>query len=169
MVLPPALLFYYIYLFNLREAKYFVNMNNKYDSIINLPHHMSKKRPQMPLSDRAAQFLAFAALTGYDSAIKETARYTDVRPELDEPELALLDRRFQLLSEHLSEEPLIVMTCFVPDARKSGGAFTSIRGVIDEIDESGRIIIMRDGTKIKMDDVLELDSELFQRLENRPG
>ena len=143
-------------------------MNSKYDGIINLPHHTSKKHPRMPLSDRAAQFLPFAALTGYDAAINETARYTDVRPELDEPELALLDRRFQLLSEHLSEEPLIAMTCFVPDARKPGGAFVTIRGVIDEIDESGRIIIMRDGTKVSMDDVLELDSELFGHLENRP-
>lgn len=144
-------------------------MNSKYGSIINLPHHTSKKHPRMPLSDRAAQFLPFAALTGYDAAISETARYTDVRPELDEPELALLDRRFQLLSEHLSEEPLVVLTCFVPDARKSGGAFATIRGVIDEIDESGRIIIMRDGTKVSMDDVLELDSELFGHLENQPG
>lgn len=76
-------------------------MNNRYDEIINLPHHVSKTRPQMPMSDRAAQFAPFAALTGYDSAIKETGRLTNERIELDEEALTALDRKYQLLMDVL--------------------------------------------------------------------
>ena len=47
-------------------------MKKQYDDIIHLPHHVSKIRPQMSMQDRAAQFSPFAALTGYDAAIKET-------------------------------------------------------------------------------------------------
>ena len=73
-----------------------MRMNNRYDEIINLPHHVSKTRPQMPMSDRAAQFAPFAALTGYDSAIKETGRLTDERIELDVEALTALDMKYQL-------------------------------------------------------------------------
>ena len=68
-------------------------MNGKYDEIMGLPHHVSKTRPQMPMSDRAAQFAPFAALTGYDAAIKETGRLTDERIELDEGALTALNMR----------------------------------------------------------------------------
>ena len=80
-------------------------MKTKYEEIINLPHHVSKTRPQMPMSDRAAQFAPFAALTGYDSAIKETGRLTDERIELDEEALTALNMRYQLLMDALNEEP----------------------------------------------------------------
>ena len=80
-------------------------MNGKYDEIMGLPHHVSKTRPQMPMSDRAAQFAPFAALTGYDSAIKETGRLTDERIELDEEALTALDMKYQLLMDAL-DEPL---------------------------------------------------------------
>ena len=80
-------------------------MNGKYDEIMGLSHHVSKTRPQMPMSDRAAQFAPFAALTGYDSAIKETGRLTDERIELDEGALTALNMRYQLLMDALDEEP----------------------------------------------------------------
>ena len=51
-----------------------IDERSKYDDIINLPHHVSATRPRMPVGDRAAQFSPFAALTGYDAAIKDTAR-----------------------------------------------------------------------------------------------
>ena len=73
------------------EGRCRIHMNNRYDEIINLPHHVSKTRPQMPMSDRAAQFAPFAALTGYDAAIKETGRLTDERIELDVEALSTLD------------------------------------------------------------------------------
>ena len=74
-------------------------MKNDYDDIINLPHHVSSTRPQMSMIDRAAQFSPFAALTGYDAAIKETGRLTDEKIELDEEALSNLNMKFQILFE----------------------------------------------------------------------
>ena len=88
-------------------------MNGKYDEIMGLPHHVSKTRPQMPMSDRASQFAPFAALTGYDAAIKETGRLTDERIELDEGALTALNMRYQLLMDALDEEPEVEITYFL--------------------------------------------------------
>lgn len=88
---------------------------NQYEDIINLPHHVSTTRPQMPMSDRAAQFSPFAALTGYDAAIKETGRLTDTKIELDDEELHNLNLKFQFLVEHLKDEPEVAVTYFKAD------------------------------------------------------
>ena len=140
-------------------------MNGKYDEIMGLPHHVSKTRPQMPMSDRAAQFAPFAALTGYDSAIKETGRLTDERIELDEGALTALNMRYQLLMDALDDEPEVTITYSQPDERKAGGKFVSAVGAVKKIDDFERRITMRDGTRIPMDDVLSIDGELFSSLE----
>ena len=106
-----------------------MRMNNRYNEIINLPHHVSKTRPQMPMSDRAAQFAPFAALTGYDSAIKETGRLTDERIELDEEALTALDMKYQLLMDAFDDAPEVTSTFFQPDERKAGGKYASQVGV----------------------------------------
>lgn len=97
------------------------NDTHKYDDIINMLHHISSKRPRMAMIDRAAQFSPFAALTGYDATVKETARLTDSRIELDDYEKLALDERLQLIQEHLREKPEVEITFFQPDERKSGG------------------------------------------------
>ena len=140
-------------------------MNGKYDEIMRLPHHVSKTRPQMPMSDRAAQFAPFAALTGYDAAIKETGRLTDERIELDVEALSALDMKYQLLMEALDEAPEVTITYFQPDERKAGGKYVSAVGAVKKIDDFERRITMRDGTRIPMDDVLSIDGELFSSLE----
>lgn len=140
-------------------------MNGKYDEIIDLPHHVSKNRPQMPMSDRAAQFSPFAALTGYDSAIKETGRLTDEKIELGEESLTALNARYQMLMDVLAEGPEVRITYFKPDERKAGGAYVTITGAIRKIDDFEQIIIMQDGTRIPMGDVLSLEGELFSVLE----
>jgi len=140
-------------------------VNGKYDEIMGLPHHVSKTRPQMPMSDRAAQFAPFAALTGYDSAIKETGRLTDERIELDEGALTALNMRYQLLMDALDEAPEVTITYFQPDERKAGGKYVSAVGTVKKIDDFERRITMRDGTRIPMDDVLSIDGELFSSLE----
>ena len=140
-------------------------MNGKYDEIMGLPHHVSKTRPQMPMSDRAAQFAPFAALTGYDAAIKETGRLTDERIELDVEALSALDMKYQLLMEALDEAPEVTTTYFQPDERKAGGKYVSAVGTVKKIDDFERRITMRDGTRIPMDDVLSIDGELFSSLE----
>ena len=103
--------------------------SNKYDEILSLPHHVSKTRPQMPMSDRAAQFAPFAALTGYDSAIKETGRLTDEKIELDEEALTALDMKYQILMDAFDDAPEVTITFFQPDERKAGGKYASQVGV----------------------------------------
>ena len=140
-------------------------MNRKYNEIMGLPHHVSKTRPQMPMSDRAAQFAPFAALTGYDAAIKETGRLTDERIELDVEALSALDMKYQLLMEAHDESSEVTITYFQPDERKAGGKYVSAVGAVKKIDDFERRITMQDGAKIPMDDVLSIEGELFSVLE----
>ena len=133
-----------------------MHMNNRYNEIINLPHHVSKTRPQMPMSDRAAQFAPFAALTGYDSAIKETGRLTDERIELDEEALTALDRKYQLLMDTLDDAPEVTIIYFQPDERKAGGQYVSATGTVKKVDTFGRRILLQDGTRILLDSVYDL-------------
>ena len=133
-----------------------MRMNNRYDEIMELPHHVSKTRPQMPMSDRAAQFAPFAALTGYDSAIKETGRLTDERIELDEEALTALDRKYQLLMDTLDDAPEVTIIYFQPDARKAGGQYVSATGTVKKVDTFGRRILLQDGTRIPLDSVYDL-------------
>ena len=115
--------------------------------------------------ERAAQFAPFAALTGYDAAIKETGRLTDERIELDEGALTALNMRYQLLMDALDDEPEVTITYFQPDERKAGGKFVSAVGAVKKIDDFERRITMQDGAKIPMDDILSIDGELFLSLE----
>lgn len=133
-----------------------MRMNNRYDEIMGLPHHVSKTRPQMPLSDRAAQFAPFAALTGYDSAIKETGRLTNERIELDEEALTALNRKYQLLIEALDDTPEVTIIYFQPDERKAGGQYVSATGTVKKVDTFGRRILLQDGTRIPLDSVYDL-------------
>ena len=133
-----------------------MRMNNRYDEIMGLPHHVSKTRPQMPMSDRAAQFAPFAALTGYDSAIKETGRLTNERIELDEEALTALNRKYQLLIEALDDAPEVTITYFQPDERKAGGQYVSATGTVKKVDTFGRRILLQDGTRIPLDSVYDL-------------
>ena len=140
-------------------------MNGKYDEIMNLPHHVSKTRPQMPMSDRAAQFSPFAALAGYGSAIRETGRLTDEKIELDEESLTALNMRYQMLTDVLAEGSEVRITYFKPDERKAGGAYVTIAGAVRKIDDFEQMITMQDGTRIPMGDVLSLEGDLFSALE----
>ena len=133
-----------------------MRMNNRYDEIMGLPHHVSKTRPQMPLSDRAAQFAPFAALTGYDSAIKETGRLTDERIELGEEALTALDRKYRLLMDTLDDAPEVTIIYFQPDERKAGGQYVSATGTVKKVDTFGRRILLQDGTRIPLDSVYDL-------------
>ena len=125
-------------------------MSDDYKDIINLPHHVSSKRPQMPMLDRAAQFSPFAALTGYDDAIHETGRLTDEKIDLSEEEKEALDRKQQILMERLGDHPALTITYFVPDAKKSGGAYVTKSGNLKKIDEFERLMMLMDGTKIPL-------------------
>lgn len=133
-----------------------------YEDIINLPHHVSSTRPQMSMLDRAAQFSPFAALTGYDAAIKETGRLTDEKIELDEDTKAALDMKQAYLIEMIDEQPEISITYFLPDTKKSGGAYVTVTGNLKCFDEYERLLILTDGKKIPMDDIADIESDLFR-------
>ena len=133
-----------------------------YEDILNLPHHVSKTRPQMSMLDRAAQFSPFAALTGYDDAIKETGRLTDEKIEMDEDRKAALDMKQAYLIEMIDEQPEISITYFLPDAKKSGGAYVTVTGNLKRFDEYERLLILTDGKKIPMYDIADIESDLFR-------
>ena len=134
-------------------------MSGPYDDIINLPHHVSRTRPQMPRADRAAQFATFAALGGYGAALVETARLTDRRIELEEDDRAAMDRKQQKLMERIGERPEVAVTWFVPDARKEGGQYITTVGRLKRIDEVQRVMVLVDRTEIPLDDVLDIEAE----------
>lgn len=136
-----------------------------YEDIINLPHHVSSTRPKMSMIDRAAQFSPFAALTGYDAAIKETGRLTDSKIELDDEGLNDLNMKFQFLLEHLKDEPEVSINYFKADEKKAGGAYLEAIGIVKKLDDFERLITMQDGTKIPMDDILNIDGDAFSVLE----
>lgn len=121
-------------------------MKDAYNDIIDLPHHVSTKHPPMTAIDRAAQFSPFAALTGYDSAIKEIARLTDERVELDESTKDALSDRLQIITDRIKEHPEVSITFFQPDAKQNGGTYITAVGSVKKIDEYERVVVMADGT-----------------------
>lgn len=129
---------------------------SEYNDIIDLPRPKSKHEP-MPMSDRAAQFSPFAALTGYGDAIDETARLTDARIELSEEERAELDYKQQYLAT--LDAPTVTVTYFVPDERKSGGAYVTHTGTLKRIDEVERMMVFVDGTRVPLDEVVGIGCE----------
>lgn len=136
-------------------------MSRKYDDILYLIHPTSAKHPRMPLSERAAIFSPFAALSGHGAAITETARLTEQKIDLDEDAKAELDRRQAILMERIGERPEIFVTWFQPDSRKEGGAYLTTTGQLKRLDEVQRVLILTDGTRIPLDDVVGLESEVI--------
>ena len=132
-----------------------------YEDIIHLPCPTSRTHPRMPLSDRAAQFAPFSALTGYDDAIDETGRRTEERLELNEEMRETLDRKMRLLSELPDAKPQIVVTYFLPDARKAGGSYQTVSGNLKRIDAYERVLIFADGQKIPIGDIYVIEGECF--------
>ena len=139
-------------------------MSGRYDDILHLPHPTSVRHPRMPISERAAIFSPFAALTGHAGAIAETTRLTKQKMELDEDTKAELDRRQAVLLEHIAEQPEVTVTWFQPDERKDGGAYFTTTGRLKKINEMNRVLILLDGTSIPLEDVADLESNCFQNL-----
>ena len=136
-------------------------MDDRYNDIINLPHYRSNKRPHMSAHDRAAQFSPFAALTGHDEAIQETARLTDKKVELDEATKTMLNEKFNFIMEHIYDQPEITTTYFIPDTLKDGGRYVLFTGKVKKYDYLNRILHFIDNTEIKIDDIIEIESRIF--------
>lgn len=136
---------------------------NNYDDIINLSRPISK-HPRMSLYQRSAQFAPFAALTGYEGQVKETARLTDRRIELDEEMKLILDLKIQVIKEMLSDNPEVEITYFIPDTRKDGGRYETIINNVKKIDSYNEHIIMQNNLKIEIKEIININSNIFKNI-----
>ena len=137
----------------------------KYKDIINLPPHKSKTRKQMSMIDRAAQFSPFAALTGHDDAISETGRIVYEKTDLDENAKSVLNEKLQMISDFIDDSPVATVTYYKPDSRKKSGAFVSYTGNVIKIDINRRVIVFSDMSEIVIDDISEIESDIFGTVE----
>jgi len=141
-----------------------IKRNDTYEDIIHLPRHVSPKRMQMSLHDRAAQFAPFAALTGHDAAVKETARLTEAKIQLDENEIEVLNQKLQYIATQLEAAPgnrqKVQFTYFLPDGRKSGGKYVKVTGRLKKIDRIRHKLELDDGTIIPIQDILRINLEI---------
>lgn len=138
---------------------------HRYDDMIDLPRPESGKHPRMSRLARAAQFSAFAALTGYEDYISEEGRLTDSRGELDEDEKNLLDLKLRILEENAERSPEITVTVFVPDRTKSGGKYVTETGRFKKIDKEKQELVTENGGTFPVGDILAVDGEIFGRCE----
>ena len=137
-------------------------MSDRYDDIINLPHHVSEKRKRMSMIDRAAQFSPFAALTGHSAAVDETERLTDSFAEPDEYEKCAIDAKLRFISDISGQRPEISVVYFEPDKRKDGGEYLTVTGSVLKVDADNGILIMSDGRKISVDFIRDIRSSFFE-------
>lgn len=134
-------------------------MTGGYEDIISLPHHVSETRPPLSAADRAAQFSPFAALSGFGAAIAEAARLTGERRVPGEDARAALSEKLADLRERQADLPPAAITCFLPDEKKAGGAYVTVSGAVKRVDGTERVVVMSDGTRIPIDDILEIQEE----------
>lgn len=134
-------------------------MSGPYEDIIDLPHPTSTRHPRMPMASRAAQFSPFAALTGYGDAVQEASRFTGRKAELTEEEKSLLDAKLRLLAARSGDGTEAHFTYFRPDGRKEGGAYLTVTGSVGKIDSQDREVVLTDGRRIPVDDILEIESD----------
>lgn len=133
----------------------------KYDDMIDLPRPISMKHRPMPMSDRAAQFAPFAALSGYEDAIGEAARLTDEQLSLGEDEQSELNEKLRLLIANAEAHPEVTVTYFQPDRKKKGGSYVSKTGAFKRVHADVQMIEFTDGTRIALSSILDMEAELF--------
>lgn len=134
-----------------------MDYNDNYDNMINLPHPVSKTHPQMPRYDRAAQFSPFAALTGHEEAIRETARQTEAWVDLEEDRKQELNEKMQEIAEHLKEAPEVTLTYFKDDDKKEGGTYVTVTGRIKKLQKYEKQLVLEDGTVIAWEKVFGIE------------
>ena len=130
---------------------------NNYDDIINMPHHVSKIRKPMSLQNRSAQFAPFSALTGYDEKVREVARETSKKIELDDGIKLMLNEKLCLIKNDIKLRPKVTITYFVRDNKKENrGRYKTITGNVKLVDEVYKRIILVDNTRIFFDNVIDI-------------
>ncbi len=130
--------------------------NGEYDDIINLPHHVSKKHPQMSIDARSAQFAPFAALVGYDDQVRETARLTNDRKEIADGLQLMLEEKIKEIQRLIDLKPTVAITYFIPDLKKEGGKYVTKNGIVKKIDKIRQEIVFEDKTEIDVNEIIEI-------------
>ncbi|HOZ54569.1 MAG TPA: hypothetical protein PK993_00775 [Clostridia bacterium] len=133
---------------------------NDYNDIINLSRPNSK-RSRMSLEQRSAQFASFAALSGFEEQVKEKARLTSKRVEIDEEIKAILDMKLKVIKDRIKSNPEVEITYFIPDDKKDGGKYVTIKNTIIKLDYYNRKILTAEGTRISLDEIIDIQSEIF--------
>ncbi len=129
---------------------------SNYDDIINIPRWNPKSHPRMSEYERAAQFAPFSALTGYDAMVCETARLTDAKSDLDEEQMFTLNEILRTIVGRINEHPKVSITWFRKDGRKKGGVYVQTEGTVRNVDISGRLLILKEGTVISLEDIASI-------------
>lgn len=136
--------------------------NDKYDDIINLPHHVSTKHPQMSIEARSAQFAPFAALTGYEDEVNETARLTNKKVDIDEETKIILNEKLEIIKEKIELKPKVTFTYFVPDLKKEGGKYVTVTDNIKRIDNYSKVIILENKSIIPILDIINIEGDILK-------
>ena len=129
---------------------------SKYDDIINMSHHISKKHPRMSLENRSAQFAPFAALTGYEDEVEETARITDKRIEITDEIKSKINMKLQIIQEKIKTNPKVTITYFISDNKKEGGSYKTVTSNVLKIDKYNKQIILKDNKEIFISDIINI-------------
>lgn len=136
-----------------------MNKKDKYEDMYEMPHHTSPTRPRMSLRSRAAQFAPFAALTGHDAAIAETARLTDNKIDLDESTVSLLNEKLRILIRDIDKRKEVSVTYFRPDSKKRGGKYITVKGIVKKLDQIEGKLVFEDGQEIPLNNILEIEGK----------
>lgn len=135
--------------------------NSGYEDIINLPHYVSVTRPRMPISDRAAQFSPFSALTGYDAVISEASRLTDEKIDLDDEQKAIINKKLHIIQNAIKEKPNVIITYFKKDDKKDGGTYVTVNGAVKKIDKYNGSLILTDKNIVPICDIISVEGKIF--------
>ena len=134
-------------------------MSGAYDDMMHLAYPRPTGRRRMTMLQRAAQFSPFAALSGYDDALRETARLTRQPVELAEDGAALLDEKLRRVVRRIGQRPMVSILCFQPDSRKSGGAYVRVTGRLKRYDSCAGVLLLEQGTAIPVSEILDIREE----------
>ena len=141
-----------------------MNAKLKYSDIIDLPHHVSTKHPHLSREQKAAQFAPFAALTGFDDDVQETARLTDKRIDIDDGLKEIISNKLNIIDVNIKKHPSVTFTYFIQDKKKSGGKYVEVTGNVKKINIFDNYVLLDDNTKIPIIDIIDIQGDVIKGL-----
>lgn len=139
-----------------------LKVTKKYDDIINMPRHVSKKHKQMSMYSRSAQFAPFSAVTGYEESIEETCREVEKRKDLSNELKILIGEKIKYIADNIKEKPLVTFTYFAKDLKKDGGKYITVTKKVKKVDEYNQKIFLEDNFSLNFADIISINGDLFK-------